>query len=207
MRTISLMAEYTYECEIELPRPREEVFPFFAKAENLETITPPELGFRILTPLPIEMGEGTLIDYQISLHGIPMKWRTEITHWDPPYEFEDTQLSGPYKQWIHRHTFIDTGRGTTLMKDVVRYRLPFEPLGDVMQWVIHRQVTGIFDHRQRTISSVFKYRHYLQRPFTGKGELRRSGNDDPVVTPPHNLRRPARRMDVNLSAGLQQEST
>jgi len=150
------MAEYVYESEVEVPKPREEVFPFFARAENLETITPPNLGFRILTPLPIEMSEGTLIDYEISLHGIPMKWRTKITRWDPPFEFEDTQLSGPYKQWIHRHTFIATGRGTTLMRDVVRYRLPLEPLGDFLQWLIHREVTGIFDFRQQVISSVFK---------------------------------------------------
>jgi len=150
------MAEYVYESEIEVPKPREEVFPFFAKAENLETITPPNLGFRIITPLPIDMREGTLIDYQISLHGIPMKWRTKITRWDPPYEFEDTQLSGPYKQWIHRHTFVDTGRGTTLMKDVVKYRLPMEPLGDVMQWLIGREIQGIFDFRTSTIERLFK---------------------------------------------------
>jgi ligand-binding SRPBCC domain-containing protein len=150
------MAEYIFEAEIELPRPREEVFDFFSKAENLETITPPNLGFHILKPLPIEMGVGTLIDYEISLHGLPMKWRTEITKWDPPNQFEDTQLSGPYKQWIHTHTFTDTGRGTTLMKDVVRYRLPLEPLGDIAQWLIGREINGIFDFRTRTISQIFK---------------------------------------------------
>jgi ligand-binding SRPBCC domain-containing protein len=149
------MAEYKFEAEIELPRPREEVFEFFSKAENLETITPPNLGFHILTPRPIEMRVGTLIDYRISLHGIPMNWRTEITKWDPPYEFEDTQLSGPYKQWIHTHTFTDTGHGTTLMKDVVRYRLPLEPLGDIAQWFIGREVQGIFDFRTKTITGIF----------------------------------------------------
>jgi ligand-binding SRPBCC domain-containing protein len=149
------MAEYKFEAEIELPRPREEVFEFFSKAENLETITPPNLGFHILTPRPIEMRVGTLIDYRISLHGIPMNWRTEITKWDPPYEFEDTQLSGPYKQWIHTHTFTDTGHGTTLMKDVVRYRLPLEPLGDIAQWFISREVQGIFDFRTKTITGIF----------------------------------------------------
>ena len=153
------MAEYVYESEVEVPKPREEVFSFFAKAENLETITPPNLGFRILTPLPIEMNEGTLIDYQISLHGLPMKWRTKITRWAPPFEFEDTQLSGPYKQWIHRHTFVATGNGSTLMRDVVRYRLPLEPLGDVMQWLIHREVAGIFSFRTTVIDQVFKKQH------------------------------------------------
>ncbi|HEY2847496.1 MAG TPA: SRPBCC family protein [Pyrinomonadaceae bacterium] len=150
------MAEYVYESETEVPGPCDEVFDFFSKAENLQRITPPELGFQIITPLPIEMGVGTLIDYSISLHGIPLTWRTKITAWDPPSAFEDTQLSGPYKQWIHRHTFEDTGRGTTLMKDVVRYRLPLEPLGNMLQWLVHREIRSIFDFRTKTIGEIFK---------------------------------------------------
>ena len=149
------MAEYVYEREIELPRPREEVFDFFSKAENLERITPPTVGFRMITKLPIEMGVGTLIDYTISLRGIPVKWRTEITVWDPPNEFEDIEVWGPYKQWIHRHTFEETGRGTTLMRDNVRYRLPLEPLGDIAKWFVARELEHIFDYRQKTIGEIF----------------------------------------------------
>lgn len=150
------MAEYVFEREVEIPRPRGEVFEFFSKAENLERITPSSVGFNMITPLPIEMRVGTLIDYTISLYGIPVKWRTEITAWDPPNEFEDIEIWGPYKQWIHRHTFEDTGRGTTLMKDVVRYRLPLEPFGDVAQWFVGREIEGIFNYRQEVISEIFK---------------------------------------------------
>ena len=150
------MAEHTFSSETVIERPRNEVFEFFSKAENLERITPPNLGFKIITPLPIEMREGALIDYRISLHGFPMKWRTEITRWDPPFAFEDTQVSGPYKQWIHLHTFEETVDGKTLMKDAVRYRLPFEPLGDVMGWLIDREVNGIFEFREKTIGEFFK---------------------------------------------------
>lgn len=150
------MAEYVYEREIELPRPRAEVFDFFSRAENLERITPPSVGFNMITKLPIEMGVGTLIDYTISLRGIRLKWRTEITIWDPSHEFEDIEVWGPYKQWIHRHTFEETGRGTTLMRDNVRYRLPLEPLGDIAQWLVAREIEHIFDYRQQTIGDFFK---------------------------------------------------
>jgi ligand-binding SRPBCC domain-containing protein len=75
------------------------VFDFFSKAENLNHITPPELGFKIITQLPIDMKKGTIIDYKIKLNGFPFKWKTEITNWDPPFYFEDTQIRGPYKMW------------------------------------------------------------------------------------------------------------
>ena len=150
------MAEYVYEREIELASPREEVFDFFSKAENLERITPPSVGFNMISKPPIEMGVGTLIDYTISLRGIPVKWRTEITVWDPPNEFEDIEVWGPYKQWIHRHTFEDTDRGTTLMRDNVRYRLPLEPLGDIAQWLVARELESIFDYRQKVVGEIFK---------------------------------------------------
>jgi ligand-binding SRPBCC domain-containing protein len=149
------MAEFVFQASTIIERPRDEVFEFFSRAENLEAITPPELNFHILTPLPIELQKGTLIDYSLSLHGIPIKWRTEITEWDPPYEFVDTQLSGPYKQWIHCHRFTEPERGKTLMEDEVRYRLPLEPLGDLVQFMISRQVAGIFSFREQVISKLF----------------------------------------------------
>src|SRR4249919_3600057 len=113
------MAEYVFKSSLVIDRPREEVFAFFSDAENLERITPPELGFHIVTPRPIELKKGALIDYKLSMHGIPFGWRTEITLWEPPVEFEDTQLSGPYKQWIHRHRFTESEPGKTLMEDEV----------------------------------------------------------------------------------------
>lgn len=150
------MAEHIYTCSLEIALPRDEVFSFFASAENLQRITPPNLGFQIITPTPIEMKAGALIDYRISLHGIPMTWRTEITKWDPPFGFVDTQLSGPYKQWVHRHTFSETDAGSMLIEDEVRYRLPLEPLGDIARFFVEREIKNIFDYRQKTVARVFK---------------------------------------------------
>ena len=146
------MAEYTFKADLTLDLPIDQVFAFFADAENLERITPAELGCHIVTPTPFEIRQGTLIDYKLTLHGFPMKWRTEITRWEPPHLFEDTQLSGPYKQWIHQHRFTEIEPGKTLMEDEVRYRLPFEPLGDLANFLIERQITNIFEHRNKAVA-------------------------------------------------------
>jgi len=148
------MAEFILKRELTIDLPRSEVFDFFSKAENLEKITPPDLGFHIVTPQPIEMSEGSLIEYRISLHGIPMSWKTLISKWDPPNEFVDEQLSGPYKEWIHRHTFIELDPNTTLIEDEVRYRLPFEPFGDIAQFFVERQLKNIFDFREKTVNEL-----------------------------------------------------
>lgn len=148
------MAEHIFKSSLEIQLPLEEVFAFFSDAENLERITPAELGFNIVTPTPFEMRKGALIDYKLTLHGFPMKWRTEITRWEPPHLFEDTQLSGPYKQWIHQHRFAEIEPGKTLMEDEVRYRLPLEPLGDIANFFIARQVAGIFEHRNKAVAEI-----------------------------------------------------
>ena len=150
------MAEHILKRELAIDLPRSEVFNFFSKAENLQRITPPELGFQIITPQPIGMGEGTIIEYRINLHGISMGWKTLISKWDPPNEFVDEQLSGPYKQWIHRHTFIETGPNTTMIEDEVKYRLPFEPLGDVAHFFVERQLNNIFSFREKTVNELFQ---------------------------------------------------
>ena len=134
-----------------LPGMPEEVFPFFADARNLEALTPPFLGFRILTPLPIEMREGALIDYSLSLFGAPMRWKTRIAVWEPGACFVDEQLSGPYALWRHTHSFERRGAGT-LMRDVVEYREPLGPLGTLAHHLfVARTVERIFDFRREAV--------------------------------------------------------
>ena len=139
-----------------LPGTPAEVFPFFADARNLEALTPPFLGFRILTPLPIEMREGALIDYALSLFGIPVRWKTRISFWEPDVQFVDEQLSGPYALWRHTHSFERRGNGT-LMRDLVEYREPFGPLGAVAHHLfVARTVERIFDYRRGAVDRLLR---------------------------------------------------
>jgi ligand-binding SRPBCC domain-containing protein len=141
-----------------LPRPRGEVFAFFAAAENLEVLTPHWLGFQILTPLPLALRKGTLLDYRIRLHRIPIRWRTEITAWEPPHRFVDEQLRGPYRLWVHEHTFTEVqgdsgGIGGTRVDDRVRYAVPGGRL--VNRLLVARDLRKIFAYRSRKIQEVF----------------------------------------------------
>jgi ligand-binding SRPBCC domain-containing protein len=146
------MKEFTLQTELWLPCPREQVFPFFAEARNLETLTPPWLQFEVLTPAPIDMRPGTLIDYRIRVHGLPIRWRTEIAEWQPPHRFVDVQLRGPYTLWHHTHTFAERDGGT-LCADRVRYR----PRGGaLMNWLfVRRDVEKIFRYRQQRMNEIF----------------------------------------------------
>lgn len=160
------MAEHILKRELTIDLPRAVVFDFFSSASNLERITPAELNFQITSPHPIEMHEGALIEYKLYLNGFPMRWKTLISKWDPPREFVDEQLSGPYKQWIHRHAFTELSRTQTLIEDEVRYRLPLEPLGDLAHFFVAWQLGRIFDYRQKVIAEFFKadrVRHHGDR--------------------------------------------
>ena len=134
-----------------LPSPRDEVFAFFSSPENLSRITPESLGFRILTPPPIVVKAGAVIDYTIRLGIVPVRWRTLITTYEPPYQFVDEQINGPYSFWHHRHSFRSVGEGTEI-EDVVHYVLPGGPLGELAHLlVVRRQLESIFNYRARVL--------------------------------------------------------
>jgi ligand-binding SRPBCC domain-containing protein len=136
-----------FEVEQVVPRPRSEAFAFFSEARNLEQITPPWLGFRILQQTTPGIEEGTELTYRLRLHGIPLRWRTLIAAWEPENRFVDVQLQGPYAKWEHTHTFEDAPGGT-LIRDRVVYRLPLGALG--------RAVAGSFVDRD--VERVFRFR-------------------------------------------------
>lgn len=151
------MSVHTLHREQRLPGTPEEIFPFFADAGNLEAITPPWLRFRIVTPRPIAMHEGALIEYRLRLRGLPIRWRTRIDAWEPGVRFVDRQLSGPYRLWHHTHTFAPDGGGHTLMRDVVRYALPLGPLGEIAHRLLVRSdLQRIFDHRAQRIVELLR---------------------------------------------------
>jgi ligand-binding SRPBCC domain-containing protein len=145
---------YTLERAQLIPRPLREVFPFFSDAKNLEAITPAFLQFKILTPAPISLQAGTLIDYRIRLLGIPMYWQTEIESFEAPYRFTDIQIRGPYKMWHHAHEFVETPNGT-LMTDLVKYQMPFGPLGTLVHALWTRgTLERIFDYRFQKVAEL-----------------------------------------------------
>jgi ligand-binding SRPBCC domain-containing protein len=141
---------HTFHTSMRLPLPRERVFTFFADAGNLQRITPPELRFEVLTPPPIRLAEGALIHYKLRLFGLPFRWQTRITHWDPPQTFVDEQLRGPYKFWRHTHRFQETD-GWTTIEDEVQYCLPLWPLGEIAYPIVRAQLHRIFHYRQQSI--------------------------------------------------------
>ena len=141
--------------EQRLPGTPDEVFPFFADAGNLEAITPDWLAFSVVTPRPIEMRVGALIEYRLRLHGIPVSWLTRIEDWEPGARFVDMQLAGPYKLWHHTQEFEPDGGGGTLMRDTVRYALPLGPLGEAARRLfVARDLSAIFDHRTKRVADL-----------------------------------------------------
>jgi hypothetical protein len=140
--------------EQRLPGSPADVFAFFADPRNLEAITPPLLRFRVVTPEPITMAPGTLIRYRLRIRGVAVNWLTEITEWEPPHRFVDEQRKGPYALWHHTHTFEPDGE-ETIMRDVVRYRVGFGPLGTLVNaLVVRRDVEQIFDYRAQRVPQL-----------------------------------------------------
>jgi ligand-binding SRPBCC domain-containing protein len=146
------MTIHELHSELWLPRPRAEVFPFFADARNLEAITPGWLRFQVLTPGPLEMRTGLRIDYRLRVHGLPLRWQSEITVWEPPQRFVDEQRRGPYRLWRHEHRFAERDGGT-LCADHVRYAVPGGEL--VYRLFVRRDVERIFEFRRRRLTERF----------------------------------------------------
>ncbi len=147
---------FILETVAELNAPREAVFAFFADAFNLERITPPNLRFRVLTPRPIEMRAGAIIDYRLSLHGLPMAWKTEISAWEPAVRFVDEALKSSYRWWHHEHRFEDLPCARTKMTDIVHYGVP-------LAWASHAlfvrpSLRRIFEYRTAQFESIFPAR-------------------------------------------------
>lgn len=146
----------TLETVTIIPRPLAEVFDFFSKAENLNELTPPELSFKILTPTPILMEAGIHIKYKIVLAGIPMYWKTLISTWNPPFEFVDEQLAGPYTIWHHRHRFEEVN-GQTKMTDTITYQSKGWILAPFLHWLfVDKKVKQIFEYREAKLHELFK---------------------------------------------------
>jgi ligand-binding SRPBCC domain-containing protein len=143
---------YLLRSECVVPRDIDEVFAFFSNAANLERLTPPWLKFQILTPQPIEMRPGRLIDYRLRIHGVPVRWQSEITAWNPPHGFADESRRGPYKYWRHNHTFEPCDGGTRVI-DEAHYDVPG---GALVHWlVVGRDVRKIFHYRQAVLAEIF----------------------------------------------------
>lgn len=141
-----------YESELVLPRARSEVFEYFSNAENLEALTPPWVRFRIVTECPITMRKGCFIDYRLRVRGIPIRWRTEITAWEPPFRFVDKMIRGPYRLWIHEHIFEEHSDGT-LVIDRVNYAVWGGRIIDRL--FVRRDIDTIFAFRRQKLLEVF----------------------------------------------------
>ena len=146
------MPDFHFHSRVLLPRPLLEVSDFLCRAESLEPITPPWVHFTILTPLPIEMRQGLLIQYRIRVRGISYRWDSEISQWQPPYRFTDTQIRGPYRYWEHRHIFEATSEGTLVIDDIT-YRVPGGSL--INRLYVAPELHRIFTYREAKLKELF----------------------------------------------------
>lgn len=134
--------------------PIEQAFAFYGDERNLEPLTPPWLHFEVTSPRPISMEAGTLLEYRLRLHGVPIHWRTRIETWEPPRRFVDFQERGPYSAWKHTHVFEEDGKAATLIHDRVRYSIPFGPLGVLAHKLfVRHDLERIFDFRRDAVAA------------------------------------------------------
>ena len=145
-------------------------FAFFERPENLALITPPWLGFTILTPIPVSMQRGLAIDYRVRPMGVATRWRSRITEYDPPFGFRDEQEIGPYRRWDHRHRFREQ-EGGTVIEDLVLYEPPFGPIGALVnRLAIRPRLERIFDYRREQIGRRLGRPHVPAREADGAGD-------------------------------------
>ena len=144
-----------FKSELWLPLAPAELFQFFSDATNLNTLTPPWLHFKVMTPAPIEMKSGALIDYRMRVHGLPIRWRTRVNLWDPPHRFDDEQIIGPYRRWLHTHTFEQHDGGTRI-SDLVSYAVPLDFLTHRM--LVRPDIEKIFGYRSHELRKRFSLR-------------------------------------------------
>jgi ligand-binding SRPBCC domain-containing protein len=148
------MPDHVLETRVWLARPRPEVFAFFADATNLARVSPPALRLRVLTPTAT-LAAGAVLDLRAAWLGLPLRWRTYIREYDPPYRFVDVQVRGPWARWEHRHLFLDDEAGGTWVEDRVTYRLPLGPLGRVLHAaLVHRQLRAAWAFRQARLAEL-----------------------------------------------------
>lgn len=160
---------HVLETSLLVHRARRDVFGFFAEPENLDTITPQELRFEILTPPPIVMRAGALIGYRLRLLGIGFGWLTRIEVFEPEERFVDVQVRGPYRRWRHAHEFEEVPQGT-LVRDRVEYELPLGVVGDLAHRLFVRsRLRRIFAHRAHRISELLEPPEGTAAPGTGAG--------------------------------------
>ena len=156
------MADYVLERRLWLPRPRPEVFAFFADVRNLELVNPPSARLKWLSPPPETLSAGAVINFSVRLVGLPVRWRVFIREFDPPYRFVDVEIWGPFARWEHRHRFGEgpapdgiAGSAGTWVEDRVTYRLPLGPLGRAAHALgVKRQIAGLFAYRERRLSEL-----------------------------------------------------
>jgi len=156
------MADHVLERGFWLPRPRQEVFQFFADPGNLALVQPPGAQLQWLSPPPAGLTAGAVLDFRIRVLGWPVRWRVMVREFDPPYRFVDVQLCGPFARWEHRHRFVAGSPGEdrpgpigTWVKDRITYRLPLGPLGSLAHALgAGRQIKELFDYRERRLRDL-----------------------------------------------------
>ena len=149
------MKVYQLKTELWLPQPRAEIFQLFADPANLERLTPEWLRFEIISEAQQTLTEGTRLNYRLRIHGVPITWQSEITGWNPPHQFVDRQTRGPYRLWIHEHTFVDQ-EGGTLVCDNVQYSVFGGAL--VNRFLVAPDLDRIFKYRHRALKTIFNSR-------------------------------------------------